>query len=64
MRADGTRNSFIKPFHLNKRKSVICLITANSVNDWDEAGLRKGRIHTRYVFDKVNLAGTLLWKDV
>ena len=53
---DGTRGTFIKPFYLNRRTSVITLMTANSVEKWDEAALRQGRIHQTYLFDKVNLS--------
>lgn len=53
---DGTRSSFIKPFFLKKRGSIITIMTANSVENWDEAALRKGRIHSFKAFDGETLA--------
>lgn len=53
---DGTRSTFIRPFYLERRASIITILTANSVEKWDQAALRKGRIHARYVFDQVNLS--------
>lgn len=50
---DNTRSTFIKPFgNIHSQKSVINLLTANSTDQWDEAGLRKGRIHYQYIFDQ------------
>ena len=53
---DGSRSSFIKPFYLDKRTSIITILTANSVDKWDKAALRKGRIHAHYKFDQINLS--------
>jgi hypothetical protein len=53
---DGTRTTFIKPFYLAKRTSVVTIMTANSVDKWDPAALRKGRIHKQLIFDQVNLS--------
>lgn len=53
---DGSRSSFIKPFYLDKRTSIITILTANSVDKWDKAALRRGRIHAHYKFDQVNLS--------
>ena len=53
---DGTRNTFIKPFYMDKRNSTLTIMTANSTERWDKAALRKGRIHATYTFDKVNLS--------
>jgi len=52
---DGSRSSFIKPFYLEKRTSIVTIMTANSTKKWDEAALRQGRIHGHYYFDKVKL---------
>lgn len=52
---DGVRTSFIKPFYFDKRSSVITIMTANSVEKWDEAALRQGRIHCIKQFDQVKL---------
>ena len=53
---DGTRSTFIKPFYLDRRSSSITIMTANSVDRWDEAALRKGRIHSRRTFDQIKLS--------
>ena len=53
---DGTRSTFIRPFYLERRASIITILTANTVEGWDDAALRKGRIHARYTFDQINLA--------
>lgn len=55
---DGARISYIKPFHLEKRTSVINIMTANSILKWDNAALRKGRIHKHIIFDKIKLCET------
>lgn len=52
---DGARTSFIKPFYYDKRTSVITIMTANSIEQWDEAALRQGRIHKIVQFDQVKL---------
>jgi hypothetical protein len=52
---DGARTSFIKPFYFDKRTSVITIMTANSIEQWDEAALRQGRIHCIKQFDQVKL---------
>jgi len=52
---DGSRNSFIRPFYLDKRSSTITIMTANSTKKWDEAALRQGRIHKQLKFDEVKL---------
>ena len=53
---DGTRSTFIKPFLMEKRGSVITIMTANSVDTWDEAALRNGRIHKFKQFDGQTLS--------
>ena len=53
---DGTRSTYIKPFYLEKRTSIVNIMTANNVDKWDPAALRKGRIHKRLSFDKVKLS--------
>lgn len=53
---DGTRSTFIKPFLMERRGSVITIMTANSVDNWDEAALRKGRIHSFKMFDGETLS--------
>ena len=53
---DGTRSTYIKPFYLDKRASIITIMTANSIERWDAAALRQGRIHTHLVFDQINLS--------
>jgi hypothetical protein len=52
---DGTRTSFIKPFSVKDSKTIITLMTANSVERWDKAALRQGRIHKFYTFDQEEL---------
>lgn len=50
---DNSRSTFIKSFdNIHSQRSVINLLTANSVERWDEAGLRQGRIHYQYIFDQ------------
>lgn len=53
---DGARTTFIKPFYLNKRTSVVTIMTANSVEKWDKAALRQGRIHKLLNFDEIKLS--------
>lgn len=53
---DGTRSTFIKPFYMARRTSTITIITANTVERWDEAALRKGRIHSHKMFNEVQLS--------
>ena len=54
---DGTRSTFIKPFNSGKDStSVITIMTANTIDDWDEAALRKGRIHSFKTFDGQKLS--------
>jgi hypothetical protein len=55
---DGTRTSFIKPFYSQESKSIITLMTANSVERWDKAALRQGRIHRHLLFDQKQLCET------
>lgn len=50
---DGSRTSFIQPLYLPSRSSTITILTANSTNRWDSAGLRKGRIHENFTFDRI-----------
>lgn len=52
---DGARTSFIKPFYYDKRTSIITIMTANSIEQWDEAALRQGRIHKIVQFNQVRL---------
>jgi hypothetical protein len=53
---DGARTNFIKPFYLNRRSSTITILTANTIERWDKAALRQGRIHAHYMFDQVKLS--------
>lgn len=54
---DGTRSSFIKPFFMEEDDtSIVTIMTANSVEKWDEAALRKGRIHFHKMFDGPTLS--------
>ncbi len=53
---DGTRSTYIKPYYLDRRDSVVTIMTANSVDRWDPAALREGRIHSHYHFDQINLS--------
>lgn len=55
---DGARSSFIKPFFVKTNKTVITLMTANSIERWDKAALRNGRIHKILHFDQEKLCGT------
>jgi hypothetical protein len=50
---DGSRAGFIQPLYLPSRSSIVTIMTANSTERWDVAGLRKGRIHSNFVFDRV-----------
>jgi ATPase family associated with various cellular activities (AAA) len=50
---DGSRAGYIQPMYLPTRSSIVTILTANSTERWDSAGLRQGRIHAHYTFDRV-----------
>ena len=50
---DGSRSGYIQPLYLPSRASTITILTVNSTERWDEAGLRQGRIHAKYTFDRI-----------
>jgi hypothetical protein len=50
---DGSRAGYIQPLYLPKRSSLVTILTANSTHRWDSAGLRQGRIHAAFTFDRI-----------
>jgi hypothetical protein len=50
---DGSRAGYIQPLYLPRRSSIVTILTANSTDRWDSAGLRKGRIHSTHTFDRI-----------
>lgn len=50
---DGSRAGYIQPLYLPSRTSTITILTANTTERWDSAGLRRGRIHADFTFDQI-----------
>jgi hypothetical protein len=50
---DGSRAGYIQPLYLPARSSIVTILTANSTERWDSAGLRQGRIHAQFTFDQI-----------
>ncbi|MDJ0716465.1 MAG: hypothetical protein QNJ54_20010 [Prochloraceae cyanobacterium] len=50
---DGSRTKFIQPLYFPSRRSIITILTGNTTDRSDKAGLQQGRIHAQFTFDRV-----------